>query len=440
MKKNVLTILEHETKSLELGGSFVLTSREINELYKLNKRLRDIYKTGTDILQVNVLPGRPVALKANSYVGVIRVGSKIIQIIPKIAKGEEGGEDYNRLAISNLLYMLSFTKKLSIKEADLASLKRVDGNFFEVLIYLFAKNLLSLIQNNVSKEYVTKEDNLPFIKGKLQFSDHIKLNSVTRTNFFLRYDEFCEDNLLNRIFKYAVHLLMNSSSNFKNLKLLQELQLLFCDISLQKVVAEDFKKVNLTRLNKVYEPVLNLAKIFINQSSLEMSADNISTFSFVFDMNYLFEEYVGEMIKRSCYDQYASITLQKPTKNLVEEKLVDGVGMGSVFNMRPDIVLGKNYRNHELIIDTKYKIRLNNDKKEGVSQADMYQMNAYSKKYDCPNIILLYPQTKELAEHRIDFKIDNKTTVKVRGVNLCRDLKIEREKFASELKEIVRCG
>ena len=277
--------------------------------------------------------------------------------------------------------MLSYTRKLNIKEFDLASLNKVNDNFFEILIFLFVKNLLALIQNNISKEYIAKEDNLPFIRGKLQFQNHIKRNLVTRTNFYLCYDEFCEDNILNRIFKYTTHLLINATKSFNNLKLLQELQFLFNDISLRKVSADDFKKVNLTRLNKIYEPALNLAKIFISQSSLEMSADNISTFSFVFDMNSLFEEYVGEMIRRSCHNRFPYITMQRPCRNLVESKIENGEDFGPVFNMKPDIALGQSYNHPEIIIDTKYKMLENGNKKEGVSQQDMYQMNSYSKKY-----------------------------------------------------------
>lgn len=37
--------------------------------------------------------------------------------------------------------------------------------------------------------------------------------------------------------------------------------------------------------------------------------------------------------------------------------------------------------------------------KYGISQVDMYQMFAYSKKYDIPDIWLLYPKTEEMSGH-----------------------------------------
>jgi 5-methylcytosine-specific restriction enzyme subunit McrC len=168
-----------------------------------------------------------------------------------------------------------------------------------------------------------------------------------------------------------------------------------------------------------------------------MNADNISTFSFVFDMNALFEEYVGEMIRRSCHDRFTYITMQRPCRNLVESKIVNGEDVGQVFNMKPDIALGQNYKYPEIIVDTKYKMLENDSKKEGVSQADMYQMNAYSKKYNCSNIILLYPRNSAAENRLVDFHIDSRTIVKIRSIDLCRDLKRDKLLMFQELRSIL---
>jgi 5-methylcytosine-specific restriction enzyme subunit McrC len=154
-------------------------------------------------------------------------------------------------------------------------------------------------------------------------------------------------------------------------------------------------------------------------------------------MNALFEEYVGEKIRRSCHDRFTYITMQRPCHSLVESKIVNGEDMGQVFNMKPDIALGQNYKYPEIIVDTKYKMLENDSKKEGVSQADMYQMNAYSKKYNCSNIILLYPQNSSIENRLVDFHIDSRTTIKIRSIDLCRDLKKEKDQLQLELRGIL---
>jgi len=69
-----------------------------------------------------------------------------------------------------------------------------------------------------------------------------------------------------------------------------------------------------------------------------------------------------------------------------------------LFRMLPDIKIISDEENNPLIIiDTKYKITEENAR-EGVSQNDMYQMFAYSKKSLCSHVILLYPRLNDQNE------------------------------------------
>jgi len=209
------------------------------------------------------------------------------------------------------------------------------------------------------------------------------------------------------------------------------------DISFKKITINDFDHVHLTRLNNEFEPVLNLCKLFISQSSVELSVDKIDTFSFIFDMNALFEKFIGEFIKREFSDIYDTITLQGPRRWFVKNKVVDNEGMGVAFQMRPDIVLEKKGPPAEkLIIDTKYKLLQRQDKKEGVSQSDLYQMHAYATRYLCTNFVMLYPQFERTAKS-FDFQIDQGPIVHIRMINLCRNLKKEKEKLRNDSKDIL---
>lgn len=60
------------------------------------------------------------------------------------------------------------------------------------------------------------------------------------------------------------------------------------------------------------------------------------------------------------------------------------------FALKPNIVLEGKF-----IVDTKWKIIRQDDKekeKNKVSQADLYQLYAYSKKYECGKLYLIYPK------------------------------------------------
>lgn len=83
------------------------------------------------------------------------------------------------------------------------------------------------------------------------------------------------------------------------------------------------------------------------------------------------------------------------------------------FALRPDIVLEKDGR--VVVMDTKWKSLINNERKNyGISQADMYQMYAYSKKYETSEIWLLYPKNDKIIENtNITFDSGDGTRVRV---------------------------
>lgn len=68
------------------------------------------------------------------------------------------------------------------------------------------------------------------------------------------------------------------------------------------------------------------------------------------------------------------------------------------FALKPDLVMKKNDR--VVVLDTKWKNLVDNEKiNYGISQSDMYQMYAYSKKYNTSEIWLLYPVNDEMRDH-----------------------------------------
>ncbi len=432
MAKNQITIFEHERIDLEEQGIF-LTKKDVSALEKLNASFYKEKKI--EPIDLKYRRGKLVSIKAKNYVGVIKVRNKSFQIIPKLSQKTKGSEEYSRQAVRNLLFILTFTKKIKIKDFELAGLNKVNDDFFETLIYLFSQNLLNLAKNNINKEYIKLEDNLNFLKGKINFPNNIKKNVISGNKFYVSYEEFCEDNLLNQIFKFTTISLLKTTKNNRNAKILQELSFLLDDVTLKRITIDDFQKVKIDRLNNHYEPILNLAKIFITNSSLEIRSDNINTFTFIFDMNELFEEFIAELTKKIFFGTEHIVKTQHLAGHLVVEK--DGKNV-KLFRMLPDIKIFKEEEERPfIIVDTKYKIP-ELDVRGGVRQNDMYQMFAYSKKTLCPHVILLYPRLDDQDQENIHFKSEEGVNIYKKTINLCRELKLKEERAAliEELKDI----
>jgi 5-methylcytosine-specific restriction enzyme subunit McrC len=69
-------------------------------------------------------------------------------------------------------------------------------------------------------------------------------------------------------------------------------------------------------------------------------------------------------------------------------------------------------------LDTQWKLLSDNAWNYGISQADMYQMYAYSKKYKADRIVLLYPHSDSLTRTDIRFASEDNVTVDVSFIDL----------------------
>ena len=87
--------------------------------------------------------------------------------------------------------------------------------------------------------------------------------------------------------------------------------------------------------------------------------------------------------------------------------------------MKPDIVVQRKRDGAIFVLDTKWKILSDIKANYGISQADMYQMYAYQKKYEAEDITLLYPRTERvLSDADISFRSVDGVEVRVCFIDL----------------------
>ena len=111
-------------------------------------------------------------------------------------------------------------------------------------------------------------------------------------------------------------------------------------------------------------------------------------------MNDLFEAYVARVLTRALRGSEFQVVAQDRRLYC----LTDPAGVRR-FQVRPDIVVRRGAE-AVMVIDTKWKriaARID-DPKQGVSQADIYQMMAYGRLYGCPSLMLLYPHHGRLSD------------------------------------------
>jgi 5-methylcytosine-specific restriction enzyme subunit McrC len=169
----------------------------------------------------NVFAFTSKGIKAKQYVGVLKFKNYQFEILPKLLNTEVHDDTEKLTILRNLLYMLSLTKKLDIKETDISKLCKSKNPFLEILIGIYAESLFECLKRYIPKNYIIEENNLNFLKGKLVFQKHILKNCTNKAKFYCQYDEFSENNLLNQLFYYVSYLLYLISSDNDNKRTLK---------------------------------------------------------------------------------------------------------------------------------------------------------------------------------------------------------------------------
>ncbi len=177
-----------------------------------------------------------------------------------------------------------------------------------------------------------------------------------------------------------------------------------------------------------FDSLLTLAKWFV-RGQVPDRPGGAATYSLLFDMNVIFESYIGCLLRRACSPPYR-VRLQVTGRSLV---LRDGKRK---FLLRPDAAVRRG-RQIAILIDTKWKLLDPAKLHEGVRQSDMYQAYAYAREFDCPCVILLYPRCGALglrvADYRLQSCDDSSPRIEIKTVDITQPA----AKVRQELETIV---
>ena len=373
-------------------------------------------------------------IKTSSYVGVIKFKNFQLDIFPKLLgkfeeevnaqqfEIEEDNEETTKLSESeckslsdkkvveqitkNLIYMLSLTKKLDVKYSEHANINCCKNPFLEVLIRDYAQSLFECLKRLTPRNYVREEDNLNYLKGKLKFTENIRYNHINKAKFYCEYDEFSENNELNRLFLFVSKCLFQLSKNSKNKQILSFIMNYFCDMPLVKTDRYKAEKIILTRNQKLFEHPFKLAKMFLQNISVDISQNRIKNITLLWDMNKLFEEFTAEILKKGLTKykieyQKKQTLLKNPDTNRSKGNTYVDIYLEKKIQKNNDAE-GNENKDKKIILDTKYKLSTLNN-------SDIYQVCTYCLLHDTDNSILIYPKeiNKEIYINRIYVDVSN---------------------------------
>ena len=419
MKKNRLTTIDvREFDKIHCNENFRNQYEYIDKVVfnELEEFMYDFSAENTDeatvldFLKHKSIKGIGKAISVNNYVGLIQTpkGHRI-QVLPKIDLGDNANEKKLGYPQTKLVFlkMLRSMKDFPCKVFNDANIQVGRMNLYEIFINMYLAQVRFLVKKGLKSSYHSFDDNLFFYKGKLNVNEQIKHNATHKERFFVHYDEFMIDRAENRIIKATLLLLQRLTTSSENQKEIRQLLLSFELVTPSTNHHKEFSKVVTDRNTTDYTDLMTWSKVFLFKNGFTTFAGDTKCRALLFPMEKVFESYVAKQLTPLVLKRRWSIKTQDQGMYLFDNP--------QRFALRPDIIITQEDQQRRIILDTKWKeLTDNKNINYGISQADMYQMYAYSKKYRANDVFLLYPQNPNMNNDKnIIYKDDDGVKIRI---------------------------
>lgn len=331
-------------------------------------------------------------LKARQMVGVIAAPGCSLEILPKV--DPDTSEEDTPTVRSQLIKLLDVALGLNIGSGASTAMARGAETLLDIFIRVFAERLLSETRRGLPRLYVSQEDNLSALRGRLNVVRQFTANAVRPDRLACDFNVLSHDIPLMRVMAGTVVALRKHARAPDTQRLLDELRFTLADVPVLPIAALPWREVRIDRTSQRWGDLFALSKLLLMRDWQATMHDGRSPdgITVLFPMNDLFESAVAALLRRGLAGRGIEVTEQGGLHYCLGDWDQDRECAGNAFQTRPDIILRRDGK-ALAILDTKWK-GLSSDplsRKGGVSQSDVYQLMAYARVYRCNRLVLLYP-------------------------------------------------
>lgn len=246
----------------------------------------------------------------------------------------------------------------------------------DILALALAAAARRAFANGLLHGYRAEEDALNRVRGRIRFDDQLRLRHGISPPIEVRFDEFTDDIVANRLVKAASYRVAQMRPRFPNSRNgLAWIVDMTDSVALVEYAPADLPDVRFDRLNAHYREVIALSRLILRHGAYEAGRGAIRAPSFLVDMNAVFQEFVTESLR-----QVLGVSVSQ-----FGEKAIESLDNTNRISLRPDLTWWDG-ANCIFVGDAKYK----NVSGDRVPNSDLYQLLAYVTALDLPGGMLVY--------------------------------------------------
>lgn len=298
-------------------------------------------------------------------------------------------------------------------------------NVAELCAAILIKGVSSQIKRGLGKEYVTQNESLSSIRGKIDLSVSVKEQSILKKRLVCNYDEFSVNSYMNRIIRTTMDILVRSSIRKDRKKQLCKLLIYFSEV--EPLNRERINwKLQFNKNNQTYQMLISVCYLIL-KGLLQTTSDGSTKL-----MDFLDEQRMCRLYEKFILEYYRKEHPELKTNASRIPWNLDNDNDDMLPVMQSDIILEKGDKS--LVIDAKYYSHTT-QKQYNVNtlhSSNLYQIFTYVKNLDTENTgnvsgMLLYAKTDEIVLPNNSYKMSG-NIISVKTLDLdCDFLEIRKQ-------------
>ena len=317
-------------------------------------------------LSINIAPTGDAEgeyrLTAGSTVGAVEIGDLSLLIEPKIG-------------IPQLLSMACYAISKFKPQPELFDFPR-ECALPDVLALALASAARRAFSRGLLHGYRVEEESLYTVRGRIMVAEQLRRRFNIPLPVEVRYDEFTNDILANRIVRAAVYRLGRMRLRSQDARRqLGRIAGMLENVSPVEFRPKAVPEIDFDRLNEHYRGVVSLSRLILQHGAFESNRGEVRASGFLMDMNVVFQEFVTVALREAL----------GVSADAFRERTIDSLDKGGRVGLKPDLVWRDGGRD-VFVGDAKYK----KITAASVPNADLYQLLAYTTALDLPVGLLIY--------------------------------------------------
>ena len=294
--------------------------------------------------------------------------------------------------VRNLYYLLAYAfddEKIYFEDNKKFGTEKMSNiyDLFSVVLFIRLKELL---KQGMYNEYVEYNEELPYIKGRIDILNTVRMQSLkTKNKVICDFEEYSSNNIINKIIKTTIRYLLNCDILKENRIRLRKIYHVFENVEIYNDARQiNWNEIRFNKLNNQYKVIIKMCEYILNTLIVnkEKEDDEFSKIGDKQEYHKLFEKFVRNYLRkyfleyRRCTVNSFDIKSKKMTWDIDEGEK----GAKYIPKMYTDITISNRLRPERIkIIDTKFYSHILTNKGMNGSEAlrinkdNWYQLFAY---------------------------------------------------------------